>query len=139
MKQIPVNAFRFCKISITLLIWIAFVFQNHLLLYIAFGVLFLSALLGIKNAPMIVIYSLTIEKLFPSRKIELHTTAMRFAHSLGTIFCGFCIFTVLYFSSIGWWYVLGFAILKTLAMLGFCPGEAMYSCYKNGSCSIFKK
>ena len=137
--QIPVNAFRFCKITITAIIWCAFIFKLSCLVYLALIILVLSAILKIKRAPMVFLYSQTIEKLFPHKSIEINEIAMRFAHSLGAFLALICVIALLVNEQIGWWVVLGFAILKTLSMIGFCPGEAMYTCYKNGTCNIFRK
>lgn len=138
MKAIPINAFRFCKITVTLLVWLAFAFHSLSLLVIVFLILGLSALLKIQRAPLIVLYSITIERIIPSRMKEVHETGLRFAHSLGTVLAAICIALTLLFPTVGWWYVLAFAVLKTVSMLGLCPGEAMYSCYAEGSCSILE-
>ncbi|PTN09598.1 DUF4395 family protein [Mangrovibacterium marinum] len=139
MKQIPINAFRFCKITVTLLVWLAYAFKSLPLLIIVLLILGFSAWLKIQRAPLIVLYSKTIEKIRPSRMIEVHEKGLRFAHSLGTALCAICIGLTLLFPTVGWWYVLAFAILKTVSMLGLCPGEALYACYAEGSCSILKK
>ncbi len=137
--KIPVNAFRFCKISVAILLWCSFIFKYPSLLIIVFIILFLSALLKIRRAPMIVLYSYTIEKIFPSAEKEVHEKGLRFAHTMGTILSVICLTSVYLNPVTGWWVVLGFCILKTVSNLGFCPGEALYSCYENGSCSIMKK
>lgn len=139
MKQIPINAFRFCKITVTSMVWLAFAFKSYIFLLLVLIILLLSALLKIKKAPMIIFYSFTIERLFPSRIIEVNESGLRFAHFLGASLSTICLAITIFFPVIGWWYVLGFAILKTISMLGFCPGEALYSCYKDGTCSIFRK
>lgn len=139
MKQIQINAFRFCKIAVTLMVWLAFAFKSYIFLVLVLFVLLLSALLKIKKAPMIILYSYTIERLFPSKVIEVNESGLRFAHLLGACLSVICLAITIFFPVIGWWYVLGFAILKTISMLGFCPGEAIYSCYKNGTCSIYRK
>jgi len=138
MKQIPINAFRFCKVSIAILIWTSFAFREEILLILVFFFLLLSALLKISRAPLILIYSYTIEKIFPSKNKELNEPAMRFAHALGASLSAICLLLIWYMPTVGWWAVLGFAILKTISTLGFCPGEALYSCYKEGTCSILK-
>lgn len=136
MKNIPVNAIRFCKASIAILLWCAFVFREDILLIIVFGLLLLSALLKISRAPLILLYSYSFEKIFPSKSTEVDEAAMRFAHTLGTSLSIICLLLVRLMPAIGWWAVLGFAILKTVSMLGFCPGEAVYKCIKDGTCNI---
>lgn len=139
MKLIPINAFRFCKITVTSMVWLAFAFKSYILLMLVFIILILSAILKIKKAPMIILYSNSIERLFPSRQIDVNESGLRFAHILGAILSATCLIITLFFPVIGWWYVLGFSILKTISMIGFCPGEALYSCYNDGTCSIFRK
>ncbi len=139
MKEIPINAFRFCKLTVTLLIWLSFAFKSPALLAIAGLILLFSAILKIQRAPLIVLYRVTIEKWKPSAGKMVSEQSMRFAHTLGTILSAACLAICLLFPTVGWWYVLGFAILKTISMLGFCPGEALYSCVAEGSCSILKK
>lgn len=139
MKPIAINAFRFCKLTVTLMVWASFAFKSEILLALVFLVMVLSAILKIQRAPLIVLYSLTIERLFPFRITTVNETGLRFAHSLGAFMALCCIGLTLLFPNAGWWYVLGFAILKTVSMLGLCPGEALYSCYAEGSCSILKK
>ena len=138
MKNIPINAFRFCKVSVAVLIWCSFIFKEDILLLLVFFFLLLSAILKIARSPLILFYSYTIEKIFPSKSKELNEAAMRFAHALGASLSAICLLLVWYMPSVGWWAVLGFAILKTISTLGFCPGEALYSCYKEGTCSILK-
>lgn len=138
MKEIPVNAFRFCKVTIAILIWCSFAFREEILLILVLGFLLLSAILKISRAPLILFYSYTFEKIFPSKTKVVNETAMRFAHFLGAALSAICLLAVYYMPSVGWWVVLGFAILKTISTLGFCPGEALYTCYTDGSCSILK-
>jgi len=138
MKKIPINAFRFCKVSTALVIWSSFIFKEDILLIMAFGILLLSAILKIARSPLILFYSYTFEKVFPSKSKELNEAAMRFAHALGASLSAICLLLVWYMPAVGWWAVLGFAILKTISTLGFCPGEAIYSCYTAGTCSIIK-
>lgn len=139
MKTVPKNAIRFCKLTIALLIWYSFAFREDLTLMIVFALLLLSALLKISRAPLILLYSWTAERIFPGPVAEVEESAMRFAHFLGTFLSLVCLLTIFTLPSAGWWIVLGFAILKTISTLGFCPGEAIYSCYKDGTCSLHGK
>ena len=138
MKKIPINAFRFCKASIAILIWCSFIFKEDILLMLVFCFLLLSTILKISRAPLILLYSFTIEKVFPSRSAEVNEAAMRFAHALGASLSAICLLLIYLMPSVGWWAVLGFAVLKTISSLGFCPGEALYSCFVDGTCSILK-
>lgn len=136
MKKIPLNAFRFCKFSIAIMVWCSFIFKEDILIFLVFGFLLLSALLKISRAPLIIFYTYTIEKLYPSKIIEVDQAAMRFAHALGASISVICLGMIYFQPAYGWWFVLGFAILKTVSTMGFCPGEAVYSCVKEGTCNI---
>jgi hypothetical protein len=94
--------------------------------------------LKISRAPLILFYSYTFEKAFPSKRKEVNEAAMRFAHSMGASLSAICLLLTWYMPAVGWWAVLGFAILKTVSTLGFCPGEALYTCFKDGTCSVLE-
>ncbi len=139
MVKVSKNGFYFCKFSVMILAWLGFFLRNKEIILIAFLILLLSAILKIRRAPMIVLYSFTVDKLFKPKKIELDETAMRFAHTLGSIFSGFCVLMLYSDFKLGWALVLLFAIMKTISAFGFCPGEKIYSCVKGGCCGIIKK
>ncbi len=137
--KISKNAFRFCKITITIIVWIAFIFKIKSLIFITFAILVSSAILKIKKAPLIWLYSNTIDKIKPSKQIDLDENAMRFAHKLGSYFSGICVILVYLNVKFAWGVVLIFAIMKTISAFGYCPGEKVYSCMKNGCCRFTKK
>ena len=85
------NAFLFCKIGVGVILWSGFIFRLKELILLAFVILGLSAILGVNRAPMILFYSNTIERLYPSKKVTLNFKAMRFAHTLGTILSFICV------------------------------------------------
>ena len=134
MVTIPRNAFRFCKVTITLLVWVAFIFRIESLVLAAFMLLLASAILKIKRAPLIVLYSTTFNKFIPSKEVELDEKGMRFAHTLGAIFSGICVLLVYLDLPKAWGVVLALAIMKTISMFGYCPGEKIYKCMKDGGC-----
>ncbi len=137
--KISKNAFIFCKITITLLVWISYFLKSKELILTAFLLLLFSAILKIRRAPLIFLYSNTIDKIFSSRKMEINETAMRFAHTLGSLFSGMCVLFVYLNVRFAWGFVLIFAVTKTISALGYCPGEKVYSCMKNGCCSVTRK
>lgn len=132
--RVPRNAFLFCKFTITFLVWFSFIFQLKELLLASFILLLSSAILTIRRAPLIFIYSQTVERFFESPKIDLHMKGIRFAHIIGALFSGIALIFVYMDFSFCWWVVLGFALLKTVSTAGFCPGEKLYKCMKNGGC-----
>jgi hypothetical protein len=137
--EVSKNAFSFCKITITILVWLAYIFKIKELILLTFIILLFSAILKIKRAPMIFLYSNTIDKIFKSKKISLDEKGMRFAHTTGSIFSGICVILLYLNLKAAWPVVLIFAVIKTISALGFCPGEKLYSCMKGGCCSLTKK
>jgi len=140
IAQIESAGFLFCRIGLMILIWVAFLLKIKWLVALSFLILLLSAILTINYAPMILIWRYTFGLLFKGQKEILNVSAMRFAHSAGTVLSGICLL-VLYFGSeqIGWILVGIFAIMKTISALGFCPASKLYVCMSNGTCCAFSK
>ena len=132
--------FLFCRVGVMVLVWLALIFQIKSLILISFVILLLSAIFTVKYAPMILIWRYTFGLIFDSKEEILNVKAMRFAHSLGTIISGICV-ALLYFGNetVGWWFVLFFAIMKTISAFGFCPASKVYVCMSNGSCCAFSR
>lgn len=139
---VPNGAFVFCRYSLALIPWIALIFQIKWLMILGFAILFLSALLRVGRAPMILLYSYTINKIFKSPDTVLDENAMFFAHTFGTILFGIALI-LLYFVNerIGWFFVGFVAIAKTVGAMGFCAAAKMYGCMNNsgGQCCKFSK
>lgn len=132
--------FLFCRIGVMVLIWLAFFLRIRGLILISFIILLLSALFTVKYAPMILIWRYTLGLVFKSRDEVLNVNAMRFAHSLGATIAGVCVL-LLYIGNqtIGWGFVLFFAIIKTISASGFCPASKLYVCMSSGTCCNFSK
>ncbi len=135
------HAFIFCRYGVAVLIWAAFFMKLKWLMAAVFAILFLSALLKVGRAPMILLYSHTINKIFRSEHYEvLNENAMRFAHVLGSALSLACVLTLYFFNErTGWVMVFFFAILKTISALGFCPASKLFDCATSGSCCSFLK
>ena len=133
-------SFAFCRISLAVLIWLSFVFHSKVTLILVFIVFLLSAILKIEKAPMILLYSYTINKLIKSKDEILNEKAMLFAHTVGSVLSFICIF-LLYFvnEKVGWTAVFVFALLKSISAFGFCPASKLYECSTNDSCCAFAK
>lgn len=132
--------FLFCRVGLMVLVWLAFIFQIKEIILLSFVILLLSAIFTVKYAPMILIWRYTFGLFIKSKDEILNVKAMRFAHSLGTIIAGICVL-LLYFGSqtIGWGFVLFFAIMKTISAIGFCPASKLYVCMSNGSCCALSR
>jgi hypothetical protein len=129
------NAFIFCRYSIAALIWLALIFESMWLLVAACVVLALSALVTVRRAPMIWLWTNTLGRIVPSRDVVLDVAAMRFAHSLGAVLALVSVALVWRGNPIAWWFVAAFGLLKTVSALGFCPASKLYGCViKEGGC-----
>ncbi|MEI7621210.1 MAG: DUF4395 family protein [Candidatus Moraniibacteriota bacterium] len=134
------GAFIFCRLSLAILVWIAFIFHSKTVLILVFVIFLLSAIFKIKKAPMILLYNYTLGKLIKSREEILNEKAMFFAHTVGSVFSLICLF-LLYFVNerVGWAAVFIFALLKSISAFGFCPASKLYECSTNDSCCAFAK
>ena len=139
--SIPNGAFIFCRYTIAVLLWTTLIFHLKWLVLVVFLILSFSALLKIKRAPLIVLYSYTVNLLIKSKEVMLDENAMRFMHTLAALLALICI-VLLYFVNdlAGWIFLLMFATLKTVSALGYCPATKLYSCVlSSGSCCAFIK
>jgi hypothetical protein len=138
--SVPKGAFIFCRFSIAILVWLAFILKNPWILALVGVIMFFSAALKIRRAPMIVLYSYTIDKIWQSPKEILNESAMRFAHILATGLSVICLIAILFINyQVGWFLVFCFAILKTISAVGFCPASKLYECAGSNNCCAFAK
>ena len=136
--QILKHAFWFCKYSVALLLWVALFLKSKELIIVSFLVLLFSAILRIRRAPLVVLYTYTLGKIIKSPKETLDEYGMRFAHSLGALLNLICLI-LLYFGneSLGWAFVFFVALAKTSGALGYCGGVKLYNCLSKGGCCSF--
>jgi len=129
------NSFNFCKVTIALILWISFIFKIKWLVYLNFSILLLSAILKVERAPLVVLYSQTVERLLPSRSIILDENAIKFAHTAGAVmtFIASLAITFIQVPSI-WYCVLIIAILKTSGAFGYCSALKLYTCMSSDNC-----
>jgi len=140
---VPHAAFNFCKYTVALIFWLSLIFQSRTLVVVGFSILLLSALLKVKNAPLVFLYTYTINKKFPSKIEILDEKAVCFAHIVGTIMSGIALLFLYYIHPLTGWIITGvLAVLKTSASFGFCGAMKLYSCLNNPNgqcCRIGKK
>jgi len=140
---VPHAAFNFCKYTMATIFWLSLIFQSKLLVLVGFLILLLSALLKVKNAPLVLLYTYTIDKLFPSKIEILDEKAVYFAHIVATIMSGIAlVFLYFIFPLVGWILTGALAVLKTSASLGFCGAMKLYGCLNNPNgqcCRVGKK
>lgn len=132
-------AFVFCKSAIAVILWLAFIFKVKWLVIVSFVILSLSAFLGLSKAPLIVLYTSTIDRIVKSHDEVLDEYSIRFAQGLGALFNLVCLFLLyLVNERMGWAMVFIAAILKTSGALGFCTAIKLYECMFN-RCPCNKK
>ena len=146
-RPVPVSkgAFAFCRYSLAALLWIAF-FIRHAhpaialdLLVLSAAILALSAVLTVQYAPLVALYTHTLDRIAPSPKEMLDVNAMRFAHILGTVLVSIpAILIATGLPHAGWAFLFFVAIAKTAGALGFCGASKLYACATSGgSCCSF--
>ena len=136
---VPAHAFVFCRYSIAVLVWLAYLLRVPAILALTALLLGWSALAKVGRAPMIRLYSLTFLRLHPSPEEVLDENAMRFAHTLGTGFALGCLAALWFDPRVGWPLTLLFALMKTVSALGFCPASKLFTCATNSSCCPLTK
>jgi hypothetical protein len=137
---VPKAAFFFCRYSMALMAWLAFLLKAKSLMVAVFVILALSALLTIRRAPLIVLYTWTLNRLFPSPAEELSVRSMRFAHTLGAVLALICLlFLYLLNERTGWGLTLLFCLIKSLSAFGLCPAYKLHGCMTSGTCCAFLK
>lgn len=132
-------SFAFCRFSIAVLVWLAFLLSSKIILAIICAIFLFSAILKVERAPMIWLYDQTIQRLYMRKEVVVNQDAIFFAHLAGMTLSAICLSAVTIFQTPAAWYVvLGFAILKTVSALGFCPATKLYDCTMNGNCCVNK-
>jgi hypothetical protein len=137
--SVPKYAFVFCRYTVAILVWLAFIWRDWRILALVGLIMFFSALLKIRRAPLIVLYKYSVNKIFRSPEEILNESAMRFAHTLATILSVICLAALYINPHVGWALVLFFAVLKTISAVGFCPASKLYECAGSDKCCSFAK
>lgn len=131
--KISKGAYAFCRYTIALMLWLSIILRLKELVLAAFIILLLSVILKVKRAPLIVIYTYTIDRIFPSGNVIVDEKGIRFAHTVGAVVSLICLI-LLYFGNpvSGWIMTVFLAILKTSAAFGFCSALKLYQCVNGG-------
>jgi hypothetical protein len=129
------GAFAFCRYTIAVILWAALIFQIRELVVISFVILLLSYIFKVQKAPLVVLYTHTVDRITPSDKVLVDEKGISFAHLVGTVFsCLCCIFVYFVNSIAGWMLTFLLAVLKTSAACGFCSALKLYGCLTGGNC-----
>jgi hypothetical protein len=133
--EVSTNAFRFCRLTVALIFWIALLTQSKELIILNFVIMALSALLKVRHAPLVLLWALTIDKIHPSKTEVVDENGMVFAHGLGATLALIAL-AILYagFTIPGWTFVFFLCLLKTSSAFGYCGGLKLYMCMNSGSC-----
>lgn len=136
--QVPRSAFAFCRWSLAVLLWAAFLLGLTWPVAVVLAVLAVSAAVKVHRSPMIQVWSWTALKLRPARRYEfLDVAAMRFAHGLGALLAAATLALLLWRPHAGRVLLLGYCILKSVSALGFCPASKLFACLRKGGCCAF--
>lgn len=135
VKPVSVSkgAYTFCRYTIAVMLWLAVFFQSKELVVAVFLILLLSAILKVRRAPLIILYTYTIDKLRSSSKVILDEKGIRFAHAVGAVVSLFCLILLYFLNPVaGWILTVLLAILQTSAAFGFCSALKVYQCMTGG-------
>lgn len=137
---IPKGAFIFCRYTMAALIWVAFLLKIKILVAVLFIMLTLSAILTIRHAPLVWLYTTTLHRWIRTPDTYLSIAGMRIAHSMGALFAAVCL-VLLYggHERIGWWMTFAYCIVKSISAIWACPVYKLYACMKSGDCCTFLK
>jgi hypothetical protein len=128
------NAFHFCRWSLAIALWVAFFLHRPWLVAASAVILGLSAALTVVRAPMIVLYTGTLGRVWSGGTEVLDARAMRFAHGLGAAMCAVCAVLLFAWPRGGYAFLLTVATLKTVGALGFCSAVRFYGCVNSDTC-----
>lgn len=126
------GGYAFCRWFVAGLIWFSLFMRWPFGLFLVLLILASSALLKIKRAPLVNLYSHTIDYLWPSGNVILDEKAMRFAHTLGTFLAFLALILVYFVPIIGWMFTVFFALAKTAGAMGYCAAQKLYGCVTSG-------
>ncbi len=129
-------AFAFCRWSMAALMWLGVCLRSELAVGICACFMAANTTLTVGRAPLVMLYTWTIERIVPSSPVVIDKAGMRFGHGVATFAMGIPLL-VAHLSGPGtqdaMWRVLVFvACFKTLGALGFCPASRWYSCLASG-------
>jgi len=141
--EVPEGSFNFCKFTIAITLWLSLVLHSKIMLLICFITLVLSAILKVKKAPLVLIYTYTLDRIFVSKPIILDENSVWFAHTVGAVFSGAALVFLYFIHPLTGWIITGIlAVLKTSGAFGFCGAMKLYGCLNNPNgkcCRVGKK
>ncbi|MBI5830975.1 MAG: DUF4395 family protein [Armatimonadetes bacterium] len=143
MARIPRDAFRFCRYSLAVLMWVGVLTHQLAPIFVVWLIMASSVALTIRRSPLIVLWTRTVHRLRPSPYEELSVGAMRFSHALATVLIGLPLLALsLAPGARGAWALLWvMTVMKTVSAVYACPASKMYTCLLSGGqcCSFLKR
>ncbi len=138
--EISAHGFAWCRWGVGAFVWLTLLLNNPLPLAIAAGILILSALLKVQNAPLIWFHRVTLGRLIPSGTVVVDEYAMAFAHALGAVLAVLCLVSwYVAPAPIPWIATALLGLAKAAGALGYCSGVKLYQCMHNDTCCRFLK
>jgi len=142
MVEVPRNAFRFCRWTVALLVWVGVLTHSAAIIVVAGSIMALSAILTVRQAPLISLWRLLVEPHWPSPPEPLDREAMRFAHTVATVaLLGPVVLLQAGHVALAWRILTLVAVFKTIGAAGYCPVSRMYGCLRGGGicCRVIRR
>lgn len=146
MAIVPKKGFLFCRFTICILFWIASILLFYgikWVIFLPFTIMFLSGILTVRRAPLIILYKLLFDRNGSGETEVLNVNSIRFSHFVGSIF-SFIVILFLYVFKVdivAYIFIVILTILQTIAAFGFCSAQKLYECLILGKncCNLGKK
>ncbi|MHB1485705.1 MAG: DUF4395 family protein [Saccharofermentanales bacterium] len=141
MVKVNRQSVMFCKYIIAGLLWIAVLTLSVIPVYIVLVIMLVSALTGVRNAPLVKFYDITFAKRFHVDEEYINMHSMRFAHIVGVVISSLTLaFFYLQLPVLALSFAILQAVLQTIAGLGYCSAQKLYECVVcNSNCCRFGK
>ena len=146
MAIVPKKAFAFCRFTICILFWITLVllfFNIKWMIFVPFIIMFLSGILTVRKAPLIILYKLIFDREGKGETDVLNVKSIRFSHYVGAFFSLIVILFLYVFKIdiVAYIFVIILTILQTIAAFGYCSAQKLYECLVlgNNCCNLGKK
>lgn len=134
--DVPRDAFRFCRWSLALLMWVGVLTHTVTPIVICWLVMVASAALTVRYAPLMLLWTCTIHRRYPSPPEPLDVAAMRFAHTMASVLIGLPLLLLASGQEpaavLAWRILKVVAVFKTVAAISGCPASKMYACVREG-------
>lgn len=146
MATVPKKGFAFCRFTIAILLWITLIstfFGIKWFIFIPFAVMFLSGVLTVRRAPLILLYKVLFDREGKGETDVLNVSSIRFSHFVGSTFCLLILlFFYVFKINIVSYILLGIlTFLQTIAAFGYCSAQKLYECLVLGKncCNLGRK